>query len=314
MNAQPAPPRLLTICEVGARDGLQNEKGIVTTEDKMRLLDGMVAAGLRTIELTAFVSPKAVPMMADADALMRYARTTYPDLRVTGLVFNEKGYERAREHGANAIALVLIVPDALSRSNTGKTADDWLDVHAAIIRRAQADGVWVRAYLAGAWVCPFEGAVDPARVLHYGDALWALGIDELCPTDPIGHAHPEQVGALLGKMAARYDVNRLAVHLHDTQALGLANAYAALAAGVRTIDASVGGLGGCPFAPGAAGNLATEDLVFMAEKMGYTTGVDTERLFALVDAIEPVIGRPIGGRIRAWWKGERARREESTPG
>ncbi len=295
----------LRICDVSPRDGLQNEKiAVISTADKLKLIDGLVDAGVDYVELTAFVNPKAVPMMADASDVMHVTREKYPDLHVTGLVFNERGYQKAIKAGANAIALVLIVPDALSKSNTGKTATEWITRQTAIVQQAKSDAVWVRTYLAGAWVCPFSGAVDPQDVLHYGDIFWALGVDELCPTDPIGHAHPAQVEALLTAMAERYDPTKLAVHLHDTLAFGTANAYAALKAGIQTIDSSLGGLGGCPFAPGAAGNLATEDLVLLADKMGYETSVDLDKLHRAVTTFEPVLGRKIGGRSRSWYESE----------
>jgi hydroxymethylglutaryl-CoA lyase len=296
----------LTICDVSLRDGLQNEKTPISTEQKLTLLDDLVAAGLTTLELTSFVSPKAVPQMADADALTAAAAERYPAMRGIGLIFNEKGYERARAAGAQSVALVLIVSDSLSRSNSGKTADEWLEAYSALVARAKADGVWVRGYLAGAWVCPFEGQVAPARALHYAEHLIRMGVDQLCATDPIGHAHPVQVEALSVELVARFGASRVAVHLHDTLAFGLANAAAAMRAGVRIFDASLGGLGGCPFAPGAAGNLATEDLVLMAEKIGLSTGVDLDRLWAAVQRFQPVIGRQIGGRSRAWYDTQRA--------
>ena len=292
----------IRVCDVSPRDGLQNEKNLeITTADKLRLIDGIVSAGIDYIEVTAFVNPKAVPMMADAAKVMQITREKHPQVRATCLVFNEKGYQNAIVAGANAIALVLIVPDSLSKSNTGKTAADWIDRYTAITQQAKHDGVWVRAYLAGAWVCPFEGAVDPNKVLHYGDIFWDLEVDELCPTDPIGHAHPQQVRQLMQTMAERYDAEKLAVHLHDTLGFGLANAYAAITAGVRTVDASVGGLGGCPFAPGASGNLATEDLVLMTDKMDIETGIQLDDLHTVVTDFEPTIGRKIGGNSRDWY-------------
>lgn len=293
------------ICEVSPRDGLQNEKnGNITTADKLRLIDGLVSAGLDYLEVTAFVNPKAVPMMADAATIMGTVREKYPDVHTTALVFNERGYQNALAAGANAIAIVLIVPDSLSKSNTGKTANDWIERYSAMIQQAKSDDIWVRAYLAGAWVCPFEGQVDPQQVLHYGDIFNDLAVDELCPTDPIGHAHPAQVHSLMSEMVKRYDASKLAIHLHDTLGFGVANTYAALSAGVRIFDSSVGGLGGCPFAPGAAGNLATEDLVLLADKMGYETGVDLQKLHQIVTDMTPVMGRSIGGRSRQWYESE----------
>lgn len=296
----------IRIAEMSPRDGLQNEKvAPISTEDKLNLIDGLAAAGVDYLEVTAFVNPKAVPMMADCAEIMQTVSKKYPDLHLTGLVFNEKGYQLALDAGAKAIALVLIVPDSLSKSNTGKTAADWIDSYKALVKTAKADGIWVRSYLAGAWVCPFEGQVDAAKVLQYGDIFADLNVDEICPTDPIGHAHPAQVHELLCTMANRYGAEKLAVHLHDTLGFGLANAYAAISAGVTTIDSSAGGLGGCPFAPGAAGNLATEDLVLLANKMGYETGVNLDKLHEVVSAFEPVIGRKIGGRSRDWYESEK---------
>jgi hydroxymethylglutaryl-CoA lyase len=289
---------MITICEVGLRDGIQNEQGIaISTADRLRAVDALVAAGVTTIELTSFVSPKAVPMMAGAADLMRAARAAHPDVRFTALVFNERGYEDALAAGADAIALVLVVTDGLSEANTGRPTAHWRPRVRDLVTRARNDGIWVRVYLAGAWVCPYDGPVPLARVLACLDA--AGDADELCPTDVIGHAHPLEVETRLGQLGERVGVERLAVHLHDTQALGIANAYAAIRAGVRTLDASFGGLGGCPFAPGSRGNVATEDLVLLLDKMGLGSGIDRDRLLAAVAAFEPVIGRSIGGRTRS---------------
>lgn len=292
----------LRIYEVGPRDGLQNEKAAITTNDKITLIDGLLEAGITTLEATSFVNPKAVPMMADAPQIMAHVRQAAPDVHAMSLIFNEKGYDNAIAAESKAVSLVLIVSDSLSKSNSGKTADEWLDSYKGIIARAKQDGIWIRAYLAASWVCPFEGQIAPERVFKYGDWLWEQGVDELCPTDPIGHAHPLQVGSLMEALGKRYDMQKLAIHLHDTQALGLANASAALSAGVRAFDTSIGGLGGCPFAPGAAGNLATEDFVLMAHKMGFETGIVWDKLWPVVQQIEPIIGRRIGGRTRAWYE------------
>lgn len=286
----------LIIREVGTRDGLQNEKAHLTTADKQMMIDGLVGAGVQSLELTSFVKPEAVPQMADADTIMRYASEQYPDRHHMGLIFNEQGYERALAAGAKSVALVFIVSEGLSKSNTGKLPDDWLEKYRTLIPKIRENGMWLRVYLAAAWVCPFEGQIPAERTLRYADAIWEMGADELCPTDVIGHAEPVQVGNLLETMGKRYGSDKLAVHLHDTQALGLTNAYAAIQAGVRVIDSSVGGLGGCPFAPGSKGNLATEDVVFMAHKLGYETGIDLDKLWALVGKLEGVMGRSLGGR------------------
>jgi hydroxymethylglutaryl-CoA lyase len=292
----------LKICEVGLRDGLQNESSPVSTEQKQKLVDGLMGAGLKYVELTSFVSAKAVPQMADADQMMPYAREKYPDAHFNGLIINEKGYERALQAGTNGVAVVVVVTETLSQRNSRISVAESLETCKRIVERAKADGVFTRVYLAVAWVCPYEGATPPEKVISCADKVWEMGVDELALADTIGHAHPLEVGRLLETFGKRYDMSKIAVHLHDTQALGLANAAAAISAGVRIIDASVGGLGGCPFAPGSLGNLATEDLVFMAHKMGFETGIDIDNLWNIVRDADAIVGRRIGGRIREWWE------------
>ncbi|NWF70452.1 MAG: hydroxymethylglutaryl-CoA lyase [Chloroflexi bacterium] len=292
----------LKICEVGPRDGLQNEAAAVATADKQKLLDALLAAGLKYIELTSFVSAKAVPQMADAEQMMPYARSAYPEAHFNALIINEKGYERALQAGAQGVGVVVVVSETLSQRNSRMSVAESLAACKAIVTRARNDGVFARVYLAVAWVCPFEGPTPPEKVLACADAVWEMGVDELALADTIGHAQPLEVGRLVEACGKRYDMSKLAVHLHDTQALGLANAAAAISAGVRIVDASVGGLGGCPFAPGSLGNLATEDVVFMAHKMGFATGVAMNRLWEAVRCAEPLVGRRVGGRIREWWE------------
>ncbi len=297
-------PEYLKIYEVGPRDGLQNEATLITTEDKLRLIDGLVEAGLRNIELTSFVHPKAVPQMADADQIMHQtlARHVGQGRQFTGLVFNERGYERALASGCQAIAIGVAVSEAFSQANTGMSNEKALAKARKLIDWARRDGLWTRVYLSTGWVCPFEGAVRPELTIAYAEQLWEMGMDELAIADTIGHANPLEVGRLMEALGKRTDMNKLAVHLHDTQALGMANSTAAIQAGVRIHDVSIGGLGGCPFAPGAAGNMATEDLVFLAYKLGLGTGVDFVALWDVVYEIEKLIGRKVGGRIRAWWE------------
>jgi hydroxymethylglutaryl-CoA lyase len=297
---------LIKVYEVGPRDGLQNEATPVPTDAKLALIDGLIRAGLRHIEATSFVHPKAVPQLADADTVMAgaVARHVADPVQLVGLVFNDIGYERALAAGCRAMAFGVAVSDTFSRRNTRNSRAEALVTAEALIRRAHQDDIWTRVYVMTAWVCPFEGLVDPLETVALVDRLWGFGVDELSIADTIGHAQPLAIGRLLEQLARRTDIDRLAVHLHDTQALGLTNAYAALRAGVRIFDTSVGGLGGCPFAPGAAGNLATEDLVFMAYKMGLGTGVDFRALWEVIAALEAALGRPIGGRIRPWWESD----------
>ncbi len=295
---------LLKIYEVGPRDGLQNEATRLTAAQKGRLIDGLVEAGLRHIEATSFVNPHAVPQLADADEVMATAveRHAGEGVELVGLVFNERGYERALAHGCRSMAFGAAVSETFSLRNTHNTARQALDTARVLVERARQEGVRTRFYVMTAWICPFEGVISPHKTMAVVQEIADWGVDEIAIADTVGHADPLSVGRLIDLIARRIEIERLAVHLHDTQALGLANATVALQAGIRTFDSSVGGLGGCPFAPGAAGNLATEDLVFLAHKVGFGAGVDFERLWQVVYELERVIGRPIGGRIRQWWE------------
>lgn len=292
------------VYEVGPRDGLQNESVQVSTAQKLELIDGLVDAGLTHIEAASFVHPRAVPQMADADELTRQLLSRYDQETVifTSLVLNDKGYERAFEAGSRHMALGVAVSDTFSQRNTRMSSEEAFAVVQRLTRRAEEDGVWIRAYLMTAWVCPFEGPQPPRKAQAYASRLWDMGIDELAVADTIGHADPLNVGRLVESIGRSTGMSNLAVHLHDTQVLGLANATAALSAGVRIFDSSIGGLGGCPFAPGAAGNLATEDIVFLAYKMGLGTGVDMAKLWQIVGFADEIIGRRVGGRIRDWWE------------
>ena len=296
----------LHIYEVGPRDGLQNEATHLTTEQKLELIDGLVAAGLPTVEVTSFVHPKAVPQMADADEVMRQtlARHGVDATNMVGLVLNEKGYERAYAAGSRRMAFGVAVSETFSQRNTRMSTEEAFQVLERLTARARDDGVWIRVYVMTAWVCPFEGPTVPQKAIAYARRAWEMDVDEMAVADTIGYANPLEVGRLLEQIGRHTEMERLAVHLHDTQALGLANTTAAIQAGVRTVDSSVGGLGGCPFAPGAAGNLATEDLVFLAYKLGMGTGVDFDQLWEVVGMLDGLVGRRVGGRIRPWWESQ----------
>ena len=294
----------IKIYEVGPRDGLQNESTAIETTKKHHLVDRLVAAGLQHIELTSFVHPQAVPQMADADVVMQTAVTQHnsSDVQFIGLVFNERGYDRAIAAGCTAMAFGVAVSDTFSQRNTRRSSQEAFATTQKLVARAKRDGIWTRVYVMTAWVCPFEGVIDLWKTTAVAERIWELGIDELALADTIGHASPLAVGQLMESLGRRLDMRRLAVHLHDTQAIGLANATTAMQAGVRIFDSSIGGLGGCPFAPGAAGNLATEDLVFLAYKLGLGSGVDFRKLWQIVYDMEQWVGRPIGGRVRQWWE------------
>ncbi len=292
----------LLIHEVGLRDGLQNEPVQVATADKLRLLHGLVGAGLRSFEATSFVSARAVPQLADAAQVIESARAEGGDVRLDALVINPRGYDRALAAGAAGVAIVVVVTEELCQRNNRMSVAESVATACRLVAASRRDGLRSRVYLAPAWVCPFSGPVDPDHVLACGEDVFADAPDALVLADTIGHAHPLEVADLFERFGLRFGIARLAAHFHDTQALGLANAAAAIAAGVRTLDASIGGLGGCPFAPGAAGNLATEDLALMAAKMGFDTGIDLGALWSVVDLASSIVGRALGGRTRSFWQ------------
>ena len=273
-------PRRVTIVEVGPRDGLQNEQARVSTADKIEFVNRLSAAHLPVIEVSAFVSPKWVPQMADAADVFA-AITRAPGTRYTALVPNLSGLDRAIAAGVTEIAIFASSTETFSRKNINQSIDDSLTTYKAVCDRAIAAGLRVRGYLSTAFGCPFEGAVAPRQVATVAGRLVDLGVFEVAISDTIGIAHPGQVPTVLEAVLARVPVERIALHYHDTRGTALANVLASLPFGVATYDASAGGLGGCPYAPGAAGNLATDDLIYMLDGLGIETGVS---LAAVSDA------------------------------
>jgi isopropylmalate/homocitrate/citramalate synthase len=265
--------RDVTVVEVGPRDGLQNEQAIVPADAKLELIDRLAAAGLPVVEATSFVSPRAVPQLADADEVMRGLRRA-PGVRYPVLVPNTRGLERAQAAGATEIAVFTAASESFTQANIGMSIDRSLEVFEAVVGAARESGMWVRGYVSTAFGCPYEGAVDPAAVGRVAGALDAMGCDEVSIGDTIGVALPGQVPDVVGAVSAGVPIERIALHLHDTRGNALRNVDAGLELGVRTFDSSAGGLGGCPFAPGAPGNLATESLVEHLHTHGLQTGVD----------------------------------------
>jgi hydroxymethylglutaryl-CoA lyase len=264
--------RHITIVEVGPRDGLQNEPASVSTADKIEFINRLSAAHLPVIEVTAFVSPKWVPQMADAaDVFAGIMRA--PGIRYTALVPNLAGLDRAIATGVTEVAVFAASSDTFSRKNINQGIDESLATYRQVCDRALAAGLRVRGYLSTAFGCPFEGDVAPDRVADVAARLLGLGVFEVAVSDTIGIAHPGQVPRVLDAVLARVPVHQVALHFHDTRGTALANVLAALPFGIATFDASAGGLGGCPYAPGAAGNLATDDLVYMLDGLGMDTGV-----------------------------------------
>jgi isopropylmalate/homocitrate/citramalate synthase len=279
-------PQRVTIVEVGPRDGLQNETAAVATADKVAFIDLLSAAGLPVIEVTAFVSPKWVPQMADAaDVLAGIAQR--PGVRYTALVPNVKGLERAAAAGVREIAVFAAASETFSRKNINQSIAESLDGYRAVCARADGLGMRVRAYVSTAFGCPFEGAVSPARVAEVCEALIGMGAFEVSISDTIGIAHPGQVPVVLEAVTARVPLRTVALHFHDTRGTALANVLTALQHGVTTFDSSAGGLGGCPYAPGATGNLATEDLLYMLDGLGIETGVALDAVVRASAYIEP---------------------------
>ena len=300
----PSPPtpdlrERVVVTDVALRDGLQNQPQHVATAGKAALLRALAAAGVQSVEATSFVSPKAVPQMADATAVMTEALALAP-LRASALAPNLKGLERAVAAGTREVAVVLSCTETMNRRNINMSLAEATRVSAETLRAARAQGLMTRGYLAVAFECPFEGSTPLERVLELGLALLEAGADEIVIADTIGAAGPAQVQRLLGALVPHLPIERLGLHLHDTRGMGVANAYAGLELGVRRFDGSAGGLGGCPFAPGASGNVATEDLVLMLEQSGFATGISLPALAAAVDLASGLLGRPLGGHCMPW--------------
>jgi hydroxymethylglutaryl-CoA lyase len=288
-------PTRVTIVEVGPRDGLQNETVTVPTRDKITFIDLLSAAGFAVIEASAFVSPKWVPQMGDAaDVFADITRRA--GVRYTALVPNLAGLERAHAAGVGEVAIFAAASEAFSRKNINQSVDESLVTYAAVCTRALALGIRVRGYLSTAFGCPFEGAVDPVRVADVAGALIDMGAFEVAVSDTIGIAHPGQVPRVVGAVAERVPLAKIALHFHDTRGTALANVLAALDLGVATFDSSAGGLGGCPYAPGATGNLATEDLVYMLDGLGIETGVNLEALIEASRFIETRLDHQLPSR------------------
>jgi hydroxymethylglutaryl-CoA lyase len=286
----------ILIHEVGPRDGLQNEAARVSTIDKIAFVDRLSAAGLRAIEVSAFVSPKWVPQMADAADVFRQIPRR-PGTRYSALVPNLKGLERAIEAGVADVAVFAAASESFSRRNINQSIADSIAAYRDVARAAEAAGLRVRGYLSTAFGCPFEGDVPVDRVIDLTRQLLDCGLFEVAVSDTIGIAHPAQVRSVLSALTRAVPPDRIALHFHDTRGTALANVLAALEFDVRTFDASAGGLGGCPYAPGASGNLATEDLLYLLHGLGHETGVNLEAVIAASAPLEQAVGHPLPSRV-----------------
>ena len=289
-------PASVRIVEVGPRDGLQNEPRAVPTATKVELIERLAAAGLRTIESTAFVSPKWVPQMADHAEVMRGIRRA-PGVRYPVLVPNMKGFEAAAAAGVDEIAVFAAASEAFSKTNINCSIDESLERFAPVIEAARARDIRVRGYISCVAGCPYEGEVAPATVARIARELYAMGCYEISLGDTIGVGTPAGIRAVIEACAAEVPIEQLAVHLHDTYGQAIANVYAALQMGISVVDSAVAGLGGCPYARGASGNVATEDVVYLLNGLGIETGVDLEAVFEAGQFICTALGREPASKV-----------------
>jgi hydroxymethylglutaryl-CoA lyase len=285
------------IVEVGPRDGLQNEKTPIGVADRIAFIEALIGAGLHTVEVGAFVSAKAIPQMVGSDEVLRGVGHLPGEFHV--LVPNEKGYEASQAAGGKVIAVFASASEGFSRANINCSVAESIERFKPVLARARADGVKVRGYISCVLGCPFDGEVKPRAVVDVASRLWELGCYEISLGDTIGVGTPVKARQLLRAVSGSVPMASLAMHFHDTYGQALANLYAGMEEGARVIDSAAGGLGGCPYAPGATGNVATEDVVYMLEGMGIKTGVDMAKLVAATNEVSRLIGRPPVSRVAA---------------
>lgn len=284
------------VTEVGPRDGLQNERVLVPVAAKIAFVEALVGAGVRHIEVTSFVHPDRVPALADAEAVVAGVRRE-EGVQYVALTPNVRGYDRARDAGCPTVAVFTAASDPFTRANIGVDVETSLSRFATVAERARADGVAVRGYVSTAFACPYAGAVEPQRVVEVARSLVDMGCYEVSLGDTIGVARPHEVRALLELLRTELDLGLVALHFHDTWGMATANVVEGLAMGVRSFDASAGGLGGCPYSPGATGNLATEDLVYLLDGLGYETGIDLEGVVAAAADLGTHLDRELPSRV-----------------
>ncbi len=285
-------PSQVTVVEVGPRDGLQNESMPIATETKLAFIAKLIDAGLTHIEATSFVNPKAIPQLADAADLASQL-PQLPDVTFSALVPNERGLNRALENGIKRVAFFTAASDTFTKNNINMSVEESIAAFTPLIKRAMSAGATARGYVSTSFVCPFEGPIRQQRVREVSQQLLDIGVDEVAISDTIGAAVPTDVMRTVGHLLDTIPIEKIALHFHDTYGCALANVYAGLQLGVTTYDASAGGLGGCPYAPGASGNVATEDLVYMLDQMDIQTGVNLSRVIDAADVIANVLKKPL---------------------
>jgi hydroxymethylglutaryl-CoA lyase len=289
-------PDAVSIYEVGPRDGLQNEAVTIGTVRKLRLIEALVAAGLTRVEITSFVSQHWIPQLADADRLADLVAAR-EGVHFSALCPNSRGLARARVADIREVAVFLSASETHNKRNINKSIGQALEVFRSLIPQAIGYGMRVRGYVSTVWGCPYEGDIDPVQALHLTRSLIELGCYEVSLGDTIGVGTPLQTKRILKLMLGEIPASRLAMHMHDTRGQALSNVLVGMELGIRTFDAAIGGLGGCPYAPGASGNLATEDLVYMLDHMGVRTGVSPEKLWEAGRVAEAVVRRELPGRV-----------------
>ena len=289
------------INDVGPRDGLQNDAATVAPHDRAALVNALVDAGVPSVEVASFVSPKAVPKMAGAEQVVAAIDLDRADF--SALVPNQKGYELARAAGVRSVAVVLSATNTMNEKNINMDLETTIRVCEEIVTQAGKDAIKPRAYVSVAVECPYEGLVAESHIEALAERMFAAGASEVIIADTIGAGNPAQIKSLFTRLIAAFGAERLSAHFHDTRALALANTWQALECGIRKFDASIGGLGGCPFAPGAAGNLATEDLASLLAQSGFHTGVDLKKLLDVVALARKLVAHDLGGRSLPWQLG-----------
>ena len=296
-STAPSSANSIEIVEVGPRDGLQSESQVLPTAVKVQFVQRLLAAGLKRIEVASFVNPKRVPQMADAEAVLAALTGAAPQSRFIGLILNRKGFERARAAGCTEVGMAIAASESFSQRNQGLSIDEAVESWLEVAKLAHAAGIRAQITLSVAFGCPFEGEVPVARVRDLAERLAAGQPDEIAVADTIGVAVPTQVTEMLGELRKALPRARLRAHFHNTRNTGLANAYAAVEAGVLALDSSCGGIGGCPFAPAATGNIPTEDLIYMLHRMGVQTGVDLPALLETSKWLQSALDHAVPGML-----------------
>ena len=294
-------PRKVTVKEVGPRDGLQNEKEIIPAEDKINWIESLADTGLTYIEATSFVHPKWIPQLADAAEVLKAVKRK-PGVVYAGLVPNVKGLDRALEAGIDEVSVFMSASEAHNLKNINKTREDTFPVLEEVVREARMSGKTVRGYVSTVAVCPYEGRVAPEEVRKVADRLFSMGVYEVSLGETIGAAVPNQIEELLETLLPQFGAEKFAMHFHDTRGTALANTVKALEMGITVFDSSTGGMGGCPYAKGAAGNVATEDLLYMLHQMGIETGVDLPAVIRSAALIEKAAGKQLNSRQMQVWR------------